>query len=71
MANRSGETYSRSSLPPANAPSTRDRSGPLSELLKNSAASPLALAASTWSFISEISGLMTTHVPASRCAGSW
>ena len=41
------------------------------ELLKNAAAMPLDNALSTWSFISEIRGLITTQVPASMQAGNW
>jgi len=41
-----------------------------SELFRNDARSPVTMAASTWSFMSEIRGLMTMHVPSMMCAGS-
>ena len=41
------------------------------ELLMNAALIPVLSALSTWSFISEISGLITTHVPSMNSAGSW
>ena len=40
-------------------------------LLRYAAAMPFDLKLSTWSFISDISGEMTTLRPSIRSAGSW
>ena len=40
-------------------------------LLMYAAATPDALSAMTWSFISEISGEITSVIPSSISAGSW
>ena len=41
------------------------------ELFRKEARRPVVRAASTWSFMSEISGLITTQVPSMMWAGSW
>jgi len=68
---RSGATYSRSSSPPCRRSSTHLAS-PASRLeLYIAAFTPLACSASTWSFISEISGEITMANPSVCKAGNW
>jgi hypothetical protein len=43
----------------------------VSVLLTNAAGRPRAVSASTWSFMSEMSGLTTTVSPGSTRAGTW
>ena len=47
------------------------RSASVSDELRKVAATPFAVSASTWSFISAISGEITTVSPGRTSAGSW
>ena len=70
MAKRSGAIYSSESELFFRLRYTSDISWLSCELFMNAADMPFSLAASTWSFIREISGLMTTVVPSIIFAGS-
>ena len=68
---RSGATYNRRSSPRTAARSRSARSSGPIELLMYAAATPRAVSASTWSFMSEMSGETTTTSFCSATAGSW
>ena len=50
---------------------TRRASAPSSEELRTAARTPAGRSASTWSFISEMSGDTTMAMPGRTSAGSW
>ena len=69
--NRSGAMYASFSLPAARASNASDCLAQDCELFIMSAGIPRALRASTWSFISAMSGDITMVTPSSSMAGSW
>ena len=68
---RSGATYSSLMSPRMARASRSEICDDVSVLLTNVAGSPRAVSASTWSFISEMSGEMTTVSLGSISAGTW
>ena len=70
-ASRSGDTNSRRYLPCCKSCMTASRSETDWELSSWMAGTPASLSPSTWSFMSEISGEITTVVPPRSTAGAW
>ena len=70
-ANRSGAMYRIFTSPRRTSACTRSTSRTGSVLLMNRAATPFAFSPSTWSFISAISGEITSVTPSIASAGSW
>jgi hypothetical protein len=68
---RSGATYRSFTAPRSAAISLVDCSSGESDELMKVAGTPAAASASTWSFISEISGLTTRVSPGRSIAGTW
>ena len=66
-----GRDVDRSSRPPPRSDSTRRATPGSSDELYDAARTPLARSASTWSFISEMSGDTTMPVPGRSMAGIW
>ncbi len=69
-ANRSGEQYKSRKRPATSSCSISLASSGDSELFRAAAAMPLARSASTWSFISEMSGETTTVTASLTTAGA-
>ena len=70
MARRSGATYSAFNSPVLNLACTLDLSADVKVLLTKPAGTPVASRASTWSFISAMSGETTSVSPSKQSAGS-
>ena len=70
-ASRSGAMYRILTSPWRTSPCTPSTSRTGSVLLMNRAAMPLAFSPSTWSFISAMSGEITSVTPSIASAGSW
>ena len=71
IISRSGDTYRIFTSPPRSRVTTSSRSTSEWPLWRWSAATPRSTSASTWSFISEISGETTIAVPGRWTAGTW
>ena len=71
LASRSGAMYSSLYAPPRAFAMTSAISAVSSELFRQAAGTPACSSAATWSFISEISGEMTSVTPGRSSAGSW
>ena len=69
--NLSGATYASFSSPRSRAASTSHCCSQVCELFIIAAGMLRAASASTWSFISAISGETTSVMPSSSIAGSW
>ena len=70
-SNRSGATYSSFRSPRTARAIRSEICADDSVLLTKAAVMPRATSASTWSFISEMSGDTTTVSPGSSSAGTW
>ena len=70
-SNRSGARYSSFTSPRVTRAMRSEISPEERVLFTKVAAMPRAVSASTWSFIREINGLMTTVSPGSTSAGIW